>query len=112
MTTLSEMVNELKKEGYREDFNILGKFIKSYGSFISIFPEEFVIDKYFRFEGISDPADEAILYAISSSKYKLKGLLVNGYGTSSDSLVDEIIDAIKEKISINNIGKITPILIA
>ena len=97
MTTLSERINELKEEGYREDFNILGKFIKSYGSLIRIFPEEFVIDKYFRFEGISDPADEAIVYAISSTKYKLKGILINGYGPSSDSGVDEIIEVIKRK---------------
>jgi len=56
-----------------------------------------VIDKHYRFEGLSDPGDEAIVYAISSIKNNLKGTLVNGYDISSESLTDDLISALKEK---------------
>lgn len=64
---------------------------------VQVFPDEFLVDRHYRFEGISDPADEAVVYAISSTKYHLKGTLVNGYGMYSDAIADEMIKALKEK---------------
>jgi hypothetical protein len=61
---------------------------------------EFAVDKHYRFEGISDPGDEAVVYAITSSKYKIKGTLVNGYGIYSDPIADDMIKALNE-----NLGK-------
>jgi hypothetical protein len=49
----------------------------------------------YRFEGESDPSDEAILYAISSEKHGLKGLLVNGYGVSSDPLTEAMVSKLR-----------------
>ena len=95
MTTLSEVLHNLKKEGYTEDFNLKENCLECHGNFIQVFPDEFVVDRHFRFEGISDPADEAVVYAISSDKYNLKGTLVNGYGMYSDALADEMIKALK-----------------
>ena len=51
-----------------------------------------VLHKVFRFYGPSDVDDESILYAISSEKYDLKGILVNGYGVSSDALTQEMVE--------------------
>lgn len=39
---------------------------------------EFVVDKHYRFEGLSDATDEAIVYAISSTKVNIKATLENG----------------------------------
>ncbi len=97
MTTLSEIIAKLKAEGYTEDFNLKGNCLECHGNLIQVFPAEFVVDKHYRFEGLSDPADEAVVYAISSAKYQLKGTLVNGYGISSDSVADEMIKALKER---------------
>jgi hypothetical protein len=46
-------------------------------------PEDFEIVEVYRFEGNSDPADEAVVYAIESNRGH-KGVLVNGYGPSSE----------------------------
>ena len=43
-----------------------------------------------------DVDDESILYAISSEKFLLKGLLVNGYGVSADALTQEMISKLSE----------------
>lgn len=96
LPTLSETLAQLKKEGYTEDFNLNGDFLAGQRSAIQLAPDEFVVDQHFRFEGPTDPADEAVLYAISSAHFNLKGTLVNGYGTSSDEAADHLIRAIRQ----------------
>ena len=97
MTTLSEVINALQKEGYTTDFNLKSNSLECHGNALQLHPGEFVVDKHYRFEGPSDPADEAIAYAISSTKHNIKGILVNGYGTSSDQLTEEMVSALKQK---------------
>lgn len=96
MTTLSEITNKLKKEGYTEDFNLQENCLICQGNMLQLAPDDFLVDKHYRFEGLSDPADEAVVYAISSAKFNLKGTLVNGYGIYSEALADEMIQALKE----------------
>ncbi len=93
--TLSETINGLKMEGYTLDFNLQDDCIACQSSTTILSPEDFEIDKVYRFEGASNPDDESVLYAISSSKFGVKGLLVNGYGISAD----EISDAMIKKLS-------------
>jgi hypothetical protein len=61
---------------------------------IQLYPEDFVIDKFYRFEGASNPDDSAIVYAISS-KDGLKGTLVDAYGVYSDTLTNDMIKKLK-----------------
>ncbi|SFW55070.1 hypothetical protein SAMN02927921_02285 [Sinomicrobium oceani] len=93
--TLSQAMNALREEGYVEDFNLKQNCIECRNGEYKIFHDEFEVDEYFRFEGMSDPGDSSILYAISSDKYKLKGQLVNGYGIYSESITDEMLEKIK-----------------
>lgn len=93
--TLSETINGLKKDGYDHDFNIQEECVVCSIHQIRLSPEEFEIDKVYRFEGESDPADEAILYAISSPTHGLKGVLVNGYNISSDAESNKLISKLR-----------------
>ena len=95
MTTLTEVINALRSQGYVEDFNLQQNCIQCRDGHYSVFHNEFVIDKFYRFEGDSDPADEAVVYAISSPKYDIKGILVNGAGIYSDELTDEMMETLK-----------------
>ena len=97
MTTLSEITTKLKNEGYTADFNLKESRLGCHGNVVELFPSDFVVDQHYRFEGQSDPADEAVVYAISSPKYHLKGILVNGYGMYSDPLTDDMVKALKEQ---------------
>jgi hypothetical protein len=56
---------------------------------------KFRIDEVFRFDVDTDPGDQAILYAISSEKYGLKGTLVNGYGIYTEALSNEILEKLR-----------------
>jgi len=88
--TLSEAITGLQKEGYTEDLNLQPDCLHCRQADIRLFGDDFTVDKYYRFEGPSDPADEAIVYAISSEKYHLKGILVNGYGIYTEDITDEM----------------------
>lgn len=90
--TLSETINELVKLGYTHDFNIKDDCIVCHKTNITLSPDEFQIDKVYRFEGDSDPEYQSILYAISSTKFDVKGTLVNGYGISSNETVTKLIE--------------------
>ena len=88
--TLVEAIEGLEKEGYTEEFNLKQNYLESSNGKFQILHHEFEIDKFFRFEGETDPSDESIVYAISSAKYNLKGVLISAYGIYSEPLVDEM----------------------
>jgi hypothetical protein len=89
--TLTGDMETLRKEGYTEDFNLAENCLICRSGQFRIAEDEFMIDKVFRYEGDSDPGDETALYAISSPKHGLKGVLVNGYGVTSDGRTDAIL---------------------
>ena len=89
--TLSETINGLAKLGYAHDFNIKDECIVCYRTDVTLSADEFQIDQVYRFEGDSDPEYQSILYAISSTKFNVKGILVDGYGTSSDETASKLI---------------------
>jgi hypothetical protein len=93
--TLSETINALKKLGYTLDFNLQGECIICHQTNTVLSPDEFKIDKTYRFEGSSDPDDEAIVYAISSTDGRVKGTLVNGYGISADPVSSAMVEKLK-----------------
>lgn len=97
MTTLSEILTKLQKEGYTADFNLEQHFLTGRSTAVQLAADEFVVDRHYRFEGNSDPGDEAVVYAISSAKYHLKGTLVNGYGLSTNGATDELVRALQAK---------------
>lgn len=89
--SLIQAIEALRQQGYTEDFNLQANCIDCRDATLRLFPDDFDIDKVFRFYGPSDVGDESILYAISSEKHEVKGILVNGYGVSSDPLSEEML---------------------
>lgn len=92
---LIDGINGLKEQGYVEDFNLKENCLECRGNQYKIFHNEFEIDKVFRFEDDSSPDDSSILYAISSEKYKLKGIMLNAYGIYTDAITDEMLQKLK-----------------
>ena len=90
-TSLVEAINGLKAQGYTEDFNLKGDYLDCNNGKYQLSPDDFKVDKVFRFEGESDPEDQSVLYAISSEKFNIKGVLVNAYGIYSEGGANEIV---------------------
>lgn len=81
--TLSEKINELKKEGFTEDFDVKDDFIVNHKYKTSYTSDQIKVLSHYRFEGVTNPSDNSIIYVIETDDGK-KGVLVDGYGTSSD----------------------------
>lgn len=96
--TVSEVLARLKLEGYTVDFNLQDHCLAGPGNALEMYPGEFVVDRHFRFEEALDPGDEAIVYAISSTRHAVKDTLVNGYGTSGDPATIELVRALHEQV--------------
>ena len=83
--TLSQVMARLRQQGYtvstdRDDLN------RHADNPLWLDPDAYRIDTVFRFEGLTNPDDASILYALSSVKYGSKGVLVNGYGLAADAI--------------------------
>lgn len=88
--TLSEATNGLRERGFTLDFNLKENCIHCHTKDLRLSPAEFEVVEVYRFEGMSNPDDNSIVYAIESAD-GLKGVLVNAYGVYADEASDEII---------------------
>ena len=90
MKNLSACVDNIKAEGFKEDFQVRPKGLRTFEHGKSYKPDQVRIVSFYRFEGESDPGDNAILYVIETDD-GLKGTLVDGYGAYTDADVSEFI---------------------
>ena len=94
--TLSQAVDDLIRRGYTTDFLLEeGKECLICNSqSLELSPDDFQIDEVHRFEGMTDPADESIVFAVSSPKHDVKGLVINSFGADfgyrSSKLVEHL----------------------
>jgi hypothetical protein len=95
MKTLSECINSLQEEGFKENFLVKDTGLYAPESKKIYSPEETTIVSFYRFEGNSDPADNSILYAIETND-KVKGLLTDSYGPAANSLIAEFIKKVED----------------
>ena len=75
--TVSKALEELKEKGFTIDFNVQEKRIIDS-------PDDFEIVHLYRYEGESDPGDEATVFGIKSSTGE-KGLFVAGLSAFADN---------------------------
>ncbi|WP_229217156.1 hypothetical protein [Dyadobacter luteus] len=100
--TLIERLEDLKERGYTYDFNLTAHALelhKDDGIRLTLSPEDFNIVEFFRFEGMSNPSDTSILYAIESGD-GLKGTLVSSYGVYADAMSNEMIKKLDTRSSL------------
>jgi len=82
-TPMMLKTDELTKQGYDTEFQIVEEGLKSLKTKKVYQPEELTIVNHHRFEGITNPDDMAILYVIET-KDGQKGTIVDAYGLYSD----------------------------
>jgi len=86
--TVSVAIGKLRKLGFKTDFNLKDNCLAHPQGKIKA--DGFIIVDVYHYEGDSDPADETAVYAIESYN-GIKGILVTGYGNSSDPASEEIL---------------------
>jgi len=86
MRTISSAVDQFVAEGFTANFGVVGGRLRAYDSGRTFAAHEVVIREYERFEGVSDPDDMAIVYAIESLD-GTRGLLTDAFGVYSSPAV-------------------------
>ncbi len=82
--TVTEAVAFLASKGYVDDFRLAAEGIVDSGT-SEVHPRESaVVDYTFRFEGESDPGDEAIVLGVRCGGGGRKGVVVSAYGPDAD----------------------------
>lgn len=83
MTDLEKCLRKLEFEGYTDQYKIKHDKLYCINSQLEFAPENVKAVNFYRFEGISNPDDMAILYAIETNDGR-KGTLVDAYGVYAD----------------------------
>ena len=85
--TVTEALAGLRQRGFTLDFNLAENCLICQGNRFDI--QDFEISEWYRFEGDTDPSDEAVVYAVESTT-GVKGVLVTGYGISAEGMSAEL----------------------
>jgi hypothetical protein len=78
-TPMSVKMDLLTKEGFDTEFQITSEGLKAIKWGKVYQPNELKIVEHFRFEGISDPDDMAVMYVVTTND-GLKGTVVDAFG--------------------------------
>ena len=93
MKSLASCLNRMVTEGYSNDFHVNEQGLLSVTQGMQYKPEEISIVNFYRFEGQSDPADNAILYIIETSD-GVKGTILDAYGAYHDSRISAFLQEV------------------
>lgn len=88
-STLVETLDDLTSRGFTIDFDLKSDQ-DGYGfQQLQLHPDDFEIVEVYRFEGLTNPDDSAVLYAIVG-KNGQKGISLNAYGLYADPVLAKL----------------------
>ena len=82
----ASVMEDLTRRGFTEQFKLMTDGLHGLQSGQTFGPSQIRIVEQYRFEGVSDPDDMSIVYAIETSD-GARGTLVDAYGTYADPAV-------------------------
>ena len=92
--TLVAVMEELARRGFTEHFTAVAGGLRAVARRTIVPPEDVVIAEYHRFEGVSDPDDMAILYALETST-GVRGTLSDAFGVYADPAVGAFMNRVR-----------------
>lgn len=82
--TVTDAVAWLNEHGYDEDLQVCGRGLTRAGQPSAHPAATAVVDHTFRFEGPTDPGDEAIVLGVRLPQWGVRGVVVAAYGPDVD----------------------------
>ena len=89
--TVSDAVDRLSAAGYTDDFRAESEGLRAAGTGCVHPPESLIIDEIVRFEGDTDPDDEAIVFALRCTSHGIKGTYAVPYGVNLPAIDAEMV---------------------
>ena len=91
IATVAETVDRLTRAGYVDWFRSEDGRLRASKSGCLHVPEAMRVDEVARFEGETDPADEAIVFALTCKEHGVKGTFTTPYGKDTPTADAETI---------------------
>jgi hypothetical protein len=92
--TVTSTIEDLRRRGFTDHFKVSGRTLLALDAGKSFLPRDLVIRDYYRFEGVSDPDDMAVVYAIEEQG-GTRGILTDAYGAYADPAVGAMLDTLR-----------------
>lgn len=87
METLREALERFEEKGFRRAFRARpdgSLSVQDEEGEQAFAPEELVVEDVARFEGVSDPGDEAVLFALRTPDSRIRGTFSTSYGPHAE----------------------------
>ena len=84
---------ELAERGFAEQFTVVGGRLRVMSSGAEFAAAQVVVASYYRFEGVSDPSDMAIFYAIET-RTGVRGTIADAFGVYADPFIGAFMKAV------------------
>ena len=94
MTSESGVIDRLERDGFTEQFTVKDGALHSRAG-ATFAPRDVTIREFGRYEGVSNPSDESVVYAIES-RDGVRGTLVDAFGAYADPAVAEFVAAVRK----------------
>ena len=88
-STVTDAVAFLREQGYTDEIELKGTNFVSGRTNISYALSNVIVDHTFRFEGDSDPGDEAIVLGLRYPDTDIRATLVSAFGHGADPATAE-----------------------
>ena len=96
--TLAGTLADLADRGFAAAFAVAGDGLRAAGTARTFRAEDLTIREFHRFEGISDPDDMSIVYAIES-RDGTRGTLVDAFGVYSNPAVTRVLEHVPIRLA-------------
>jgi hypothetical protein len=93
-STMAEAVEALRRRGFTADFTLSKESGQVTAGGRSFKRDQLAIVEHHRFEGVSDPDDSSVVYALQA--LDVKGLLIDAYGAYARSEIDAVLKNTKD----------------
>ena len=95
MNSEAGVIARLEQDGFTEHFVVKGGALRSVDTGHTFAPGDVDIREFARYEGVSNPSDMSIVYAIEG-RDGARGTLVDAFGTYADPDVAAFVDAVND----------------
>lgn len=88
-STVTEALNVLREGGYTTDYQLVDGALRADGGNAPCPIDQAVVERFYRFEGPSDPGDQMIVFGVRDPNTGTRGSLAAAYGPAADPALYE-----------------------
>ncbi len=90
--SVTEAIALLEADGYRSDFLVGNGAVTCHACGRTHPPAQLIVKHTFRFEGDTDPGDEAIVLGVECPECGMRGIIVSSYGPEASPELLALLD--------------------